>query len=101
MPTQQTFTVQTGNVPWSPIHDRYGVFQPKLAGPSNKSIYPLFIFKGKDDLVQLAKDFPCEYELTSLYAECPRMFGEKPSQSFASFVQALAIHKNIVAQTFF
>ena len=29
------------------------------------------------------------------------MFGEKPSWSFASFVQVLAIYENIVAQTFF
>ena len=36
-----------------------------------------------------------------LYAECPRMFGKKPSSSFTRFVQALVLHDNLVAQTFF
>ena len=59
------------------------------------------IFKGKGDLVQLADSFPHGFELTGLYAECPRAFGKKLSSSFATFVQALALHDNLVAQTFF
>ena len=36
-----------------------------------------------------------------LYVECSSAFGKKPSSSFAHFVQALAVHNNMVAQTFF
>ena len=95
------FSVQTGNLPWSPIHLCYGVFQPEPAGPSDKSVYTLSTFKDKGDLVQFAESLPRGFELTGLYAECPRTFGKKPSSSFARFVQALALHDNLVAQTFF
>ena len=58
-------------------------------------------FKGKGDLVQCAESFPRGYKLMGLYVECPRVFGKMPSSSFAHFVQVLAVHDNMVAQTFF
>ena len=80
------FSVQTENLPWSPIHLRYGVFQPDSASPSNKSVYTLSTFKDKGNLVPLAESLPRGYELTGLYVECPRAFGKKSSSSFARFV---------------
>ena len=43
----------------------------------------------------------CGYELTELYQATPHLFGVHKSKSFAYFLQALALHENIIAQTFF
>ena len=41
------------------------------------------------------------YELTSLYQATPQLFSIQKSKSFARFLQALTLHENLIAHTFF
>ena len=78
------------------------MFQSDPADPSNPtSLYTLSLLKGRKTLVKIVEDMYHDYELTGLYQEASQLFGIQPSKSFAKFLQALALHEYLVAQTFF
>lgn len=102
LPYSCRYSQTVGKIPWSIVQSPPGVFNPLPAGPSNpSSIYSLSLLKGRNNLVNLVEAIHRGYELTGLYQECPRMFGDKRTPSFAEYLVKLAVHGNLVAQTFF